>query len=228
MIAHRSAPLLRPRLDAVRAESRCQMRPEQRRVLDRLNDWLDDSGRLGAALQPGERVADFALSNQHGLVVRLAERLARGPVVLVFFRGLWCPYCRLTLEAWQESLGPLRDAGGSLLALSPQSPDACARLARTLGLQYDLLSDLGSEIAGAMRLAYPLPADLRGFYLQLGLRLEEFNGGDASELPMPATFVLDASASVRLADVHGDPTRRLEPAEAIAAVAALRAEHRAG
>ncbi|GAC1622857.1 MAG: peroxiredoxin-like family protein [Nevskia sp.] len=214
---------LQPQLDRITAGARAQVSPQHRIALELAQTWLAEHRRVEAAMRVGERASDFALPNQRGEVIRLVDRLSSGPVALVFFRGEWCPYCQATLRAWNRQLGRVHAAGGSVLAVSPQTPEANAAMAGKLQLRYELLSDIGSEISSMFRVSYPVLAEMKLLYLQFGIRLAEINGGDSSQLPMPATFLLDRQGVIRLSDVQCDPARRLEPIDAIRVMQALAA-----
>src|SRR5215468_1658405 len=82
-----------------------------------------DSSGVAPGLAPGEEAPDFSLPDAMERSVSLRERLAGGPVVLVFYRGEWCPYCNTYLRALQAVLPEITARGASLLAVSPQSPD---------------------------------------------------------------------------------------------------------
>lgn len=216
--------LLAHQLDQItRVASSMQPGDDRRITLKRHARWLDRLCRRQASPGVGVTAADFALPSQHGRVVRLSDRLAGGPVILLFFRGLWCPYCSATLRAWQRQQDKLIESGASLLAISPQTPAVCAATAEAYRLSYTLLSDIGSEIASTFGLSYSIPMEIRALYLRLGVRLKDANGGDGTHLPMPATFLLDRAGIIRLADVNGDPSRRLEPASVIAKLGSLNA-----
>lgn len=216
-----SVQWLQPRLEQITARTRQHVLPEHRAALDRAQVWLADKRYVETAMQVGEPAGDFALPNQRGEIVRLSDRLATGPAALIFFRGDWCPYCQLTLQAWNRQLDRMRAAGGSVLAISPQTSEANAAMAEKLQLRIELLSDIGSEISDLFRLSYSVPDEMKLLYRQFGIRLSSVNGGDGSRLPMPATFLVDSGGTVRLADVQRDPARRLEPFDAIRVVRRL-------
>ena len=148
----------------------------------------------------------------------LRERLARGPAVLVFFRGGWCPFCTLTLRAWQEALPALRRAGGQLLAVSPQPSQGCAQMADRDMLDFRVLSDQGNQVAAAYGVAHEMPEGLRPFYLKLGHDLPRINGTGDWVTPLPATFVIRPDGRVARAHVGPLVHQRLEPMEAVATV----------
>jgi len=179
------------------------------------------------ALRAGDRAPAFTLRNQNGIEVALAERSMRGPVILVFYRGGWCPYCNLELRAYQRLLPEIETAGGTLLAISPQQPDASLSTAEKNALAFDVLSDTGSRMAKAFGIAYTLPEPLRALYTQIGHALPEINADDSWTLPVPATFVLDRNGIVTLAHVDVDYRVRLEPQAALDEVRRVVANERA-
>ncbi len=185
------------------------------------------AGRLRAdvehrqILEPGAPAPDFALADQYGGVVRLSERLALGPVVLLFVRGGWCPFCTLTLRAYQAFLPAIHDAGADLLAITPQRRDTSSIMAERDLLAFPTLSDHDSQVAEAYGISYEMDPALRPLYLRLGHDLPRLNGTGNWRIPLPATFVIGRDGRVVLA--HLEPTiyRRLEPATALSALQGL-------
>jgi peroxiredoxin len=188
-------------------------------VMDRMVDELRRSGIAAAAPAAGDRAPGFELPDQAGRPVRLAALLERGPVVLAFYRGGWCPYCNLQLRAYQRALPEMRALGAELVAVSPQIPDASLSTAERNELAYPVLSDVGNRVARAYGIVFALPSEVIEYYVEhRGHDLTAANGDDSWELPVPATFVIDRDGTVRLADVDPDYTRRLEPAAILAAL----------
>ncbi len=177
----------------------------------------------GAApgLAVGDTAPDFTLPAATGPDVRLADRLTRGPVVISFYRGAWCPYCSTELQAHQAALPDLKDLGASLIAISPQAPDASLPLVHKHGLEFDVLSDLDQVVGAAYKVQFALTEDIQRIYPQIGLDLGAVNADGTWRLPVPATFVLDPRGVVRTAHVDPNYTERMTTSDLIDAVKAL-------
>lgn len=176
---------------------------------------LAASGIAERAVGERDAAPDFALPNAEGDTVRLSQQLEDGPVVLSFYRGGWCPYCNLELRALQSAVPDIRAAGGRLVAVSPQTPDASLSTQEKAELEYEVLSDVGNEVADAYGLVFELPEVVQEAYDGFGIDLEAVNGDDSHTLPMPATYVIDTDGTVRYAFVDADYTRRAEPADVL-------------
>ena len=162
----------------------------------------------GRALGVGDVAPDFALPDATGRDVRLSDLLERGPVVLTFYRGAWCPYCNTQLRDYQDALGEIERAGATLVAVSPQAPDGSVTTAERNGLAFPVLSDVGNRVSRAYGLVFAVDARTRERYEAVGVDLAEANGDGAWELPVPATYVIDRAGTVRAAFVEADYTQR--------------------
>ncbi|MGQ0618269.1 MAG: peroxiredoxin-like family protein [Acidimicrobiia bacterium] len=169
----------------------------------------------------GERAPDFVLPDATGAKVAISDRLAAGPVVVSFYRGAWCPYCNTELQALQGSLHEIEARGASLVAISPQAPDASLSLAERLELDFDVLSDLDQAVTRAYRLQFELSPALRGIYPRLGMDLTQHNADGTWHLPVPATFVLDPAGVVRARHVDPNYLERMPVDDIVAALDAL-------
>jgi peroxiredoxin len=168
--------------------------------------------------QPGEFAPDFALPDQHGRVVRLSERLTHGPVVLLFVRGGWCPFCTLTLRGYQAALPAIHDAGADVLAIAPQRTDSCCSMAERDLLAFSTLSDQDNRISDAYGTTYDVEPGMRSFYLRQGHDLPRLNGTSNWRVPLPATFVIGRDGRVLLTHIDPQFHCRLEPALAVEAL----------
>jgi len=177
---------------------------------------LINSGAAEQALKEGTQAPDFTLLDARGTAVTLSQLLTQGPVVMTFYRGAWCPYCHLALRAYQQTLPHMQARGASLVAISPQTPDHSRALAEKLELTFALLSDRGNQVARQFGLVFTLDEAVRGAHKQVCADLPRFNGTESWELPMAGTFLVDQLGIVRLAFVHPDFTRRLDPSVIIA------------
>jgi peroxiredoxin len=185
---------------------------------------LITSGAAEQALKEGAQAADFILPDALGVAMKLSHLLAQGPVVMVFYRGQWCPYCHLTLRAYQQAWPHIQARGASLVAISPQTPDHSRTLVEKLELTFAVLSDMGNQVARQFGLVFTIDEAVRGAYKRVCADLPAFSGTDSWELPMAGTFLIDQTGTVRLAFVNPDFTRRLDPSVIIARLNDLKGE----
>lgn len=213
---------LRRGLGTLRVKSAQRAAPERASPFEAGISALQRSGILDTALGAGQQAPDFELPRADGIRIRLGALLASGPAVVTFFRGGWCPYCRLQLGAYEAMLPELAALGARLVAVSPQRPDFGRDMA-TRALQFDVVSDVGNRVGQRYGLAFQLSQAWREAYARNGVVLPEINGEDADwRLPVPATFVVEPSGRVALSYVDADYRNRLEPAEILAALQSLR------
>ncbi len=170
---------------------------------------------IAKGLKINEQAPDFTLKDATGTDITLYEELKKGPVILTFYRGAWCPYCNLELRAYQEIIHDIKANGAQLIAVSPQTPDASLTLKEKHDLEYSVLSDPNGETAESYNLVFKLPDNLIETYQQLGFNLPEYNGNDSWELPVPATFIISQSGKIRFAFVDADYSKRAEPSEVV-------------
>jgi len=200
-------------LDAARAKYRGQIIPKPAlAIMDAETARLSASNLAGGALKMGDSAPDFILPDAHGEPVRLYSLLREGPVVVVFYRGGWCPYCNLHLRGFQRRHAQFRELGAQIVAISPQLPDNSLSTQEKNELAFPVLSDVGNKVARQFGIVFQLSDDLVKLYRQFGHALEDANGARGKrELPVPATFLIDGNGTIRLAHVDADYTRRLDP-----------------
>ncbi len=168
-----------------------------------------------------DEAPNFTLPNAQGGSVILADLVKKGPVVLAFYRGGWCPYCNLELKALQGMLPQFEQAGATLVAVSPQTPDNSLSTVEKDELSFPVLSDSGNEVASRYGLVWTIPESLRSIYTQFGIDIPVANGDGTFTLPVPGTFVIDRNCVVRYAFADADYTKRAEPSDVLAALRAL-------
>lgn len=215
---------LKAELDAFRADFMANVPAEIREAMERADMELAASDVLQHALRAGDKVPDFRLPDARGGFVRLDDLLAKGPAVLSFYRGGWCPYCNLELHSLQKVLPEITSFGAELVAISPQTPDGSLSTAEKNELAFSVLSDVGSATAKAFGIAFDLSEELRPIYTRFGHALPDQNGDESWTLPIPATYVVDRDGAIALAFLDVDYRNRLEPAEIIAALRAIAKE----
>lgn len=182
---------------------------------------LEQAGLAERAFKVGDQAPDFTLPDQFGQLVSLRGLLERGPVVLTFFRGGWCPFCALTLRALAAIRPKLRRLGGELVAISPETPSNAAATAERNGLQFPVLTDNANRVAREYRLVWQLDEQMRAVYERLGHSLPKINGDNEWTLPVPAGFVVAPDGRITYAHVHTRVDRRIEPQAALNAVQQL-------
>jgi peroxiredoxin len=200
---------------------RARIASDKLAVMDAATAALDASDLAEHCLAVGAHAPEFNLRDANGGHVALSSLLEKGPVVLAFYRGGWCPYCSTELRALQIRLGDFAKAGATLVAVSPQTPDNSLSTAEKLELTFPVLSDVGNTVARSYGLVYSLPEDLREVYTGFGLDLSAANGDRTLELPLPATFVIGTDGVVVWRFADADYTKRAEPDDVVAALATL-------
>jgi len=170
------------------------------------------AGAGASALAVGAMAPELSLPDARGGDVSLARLTAEGPVVIVFYRGAWCPYCDLQLRAYQEVLPQIRALGAQMIAISPQTPDESLSTAEKKALAFPVLSDAGNAVARRFGLVFRVPPGLDAVHRSLGIDLARSNGDSSSELPVPAVFVIGPDGRVAFRHVDADYRSRLEPA----------------
>jgi peroxiredoxin len=216
---------LQARLDSFKADFRSgkppfNAPPEIHPVMERATAELIGSGAAARALKVGERAPAFTLNDPDGQPISSADLLMKGPLVISFYRGVWCPYCNMELRALEAARPAIEMAGAALVAISPQKPANSRRSARENSLGFPILSDPGNEVAAAFGLRFALPDYLIDLYKKLGNNLPLTNGDDSWTLPMPGRFAIGRDGNVRYAEVNPDYTQRPEPEDLLPALRA--------
>ena len=184
---------------------------------------LKASGIEKKARQAGQKAIDAEVMGWDGNKVKLSSLWQEGPVVLMWYRGGWCPYCNLQLCAMQKELENLQGAGAKLVVLTPELPEKAKETAEANDLTMVALHDANNQVARAYGLAFKLADSILPLYRDR-LKLADYNGNDSMELPLSATYIIDQSAMIRRAFLDADYIKRAEPAEIVKAVKDLAAE----
>ncbi len=202
---------LQDALDTYKAEPKPHFPAEFGAIAGRTIAALAATGQAARALKIGDRARAFDLPDQDGASVGSAALLEKGPVVLSFYRGVWCPFCNIELKALEEVLPEIKARGASLVAISQQTPVNSRRSQRENGLTFPILSDAGGEVGETFGLRWVVPEEMREVHRKLGGPLPTFNGEDSWTLPMPARYVIGQDGVIAYAEVNPDYTRRPEP-----------------
>jgi peroxiredoxin len=188
-------------------------------MYERAAEALTASGIEDRVLREGDTAPDFELPDALGRPVRLADLRAKGPVIVSFYRGQWCPFCNLELRGLQRALGEVESAGATLVAISANTPDVTMSTVEKLELEFPVLSDYDNLVAKQFNLVYEMIPENIEMYLDQDRDIGTLNGTGKWELPIPATYVIDRDGIIRYAFVDLNHRRRAEPSE-VAAIAA--------
>lgn len=167
------------------------------------------------AKQRGEAAPLFQLPNAVGKTISLQNELKKGVVVLVWYRGGWCPYCNTMLHELQLYLPVIKAAGANLLAISPEMPDHSLSTSEKHQLQFEVLSDHDNTVAKSYGITYQLDSATAEAY---GKTLAQHNGNNKAELPLAAVYIIDQQGVIRYTFLDADFRRRAEPYDIVATV----------
>lgn len=206
-------------LNAFKTKFQSSQPAEIKSVMENTTTDLINSKIAENSLKQGDKMPSFALPNAVGEEVTLASLLAKGTVVISFYRGGWCPYCNMELRALQQALSEIEAKGATLVAISPETPDSSLSTKEKNELSFEVLSDRNNTFAKQLGLVFTLPEVLRPIYHNFGIDIPTYNGDSTFELPLPATYVVDADGSVIYSFASADYTKRLDPTEIIKALA---------
>jgi len=182
---------------------------------------LAESGIAGKALRAGGQAPEFSLPDARGKTVSLSSLLAKGPAIVTFYRGGWCPFCDLQLRAYQSVLAEIHRLGTELVAISAQTADYALSDVEKKQLTFPVLHDAGNRVSRDYGLVFTLSDVMKKLQAGFGNPIPKFNGDDSWELAIPGTFVLDRRGIVRLAHVDPNYMVRLEPAAILGALRAM-------
>lgn len=206
---------LQDQLDEITANTRHLVQADRLAISERAVENLFATGIEERILPVGATAPDFALKDSNGKMLRSADLLELGPLVLKFFRGRWCPYCMTELETWRDLYGQLRERGALLVAIGPQVERQSDFMIGQHGLPFPVLSDPGNKVAEQFGLAYTLPESMRDYYRSILVNIPFVNGDQSWRLPLPATYVIAQDRKVLFAEAHADFRVRPEPEEVL-------------
>ncbi|BDS06192.1 peroxiredoxin [Oceaniferula spumae] len=211
---HSGAQTLSEQLKAREGRSTMKSKPEVKKAFAEGIAAIKEAKIVEGAKQVGDQAPDFTLKNATGKSVTLSEELKKGPVVLTWYRGGWCPYCNIAMAAMQKELPEIQKTGASLIALTPELPDKTLTTKEKNGLKFEVLTDLNHQAARKYGLLFKLTPEVEKLYGKF-FDLEKYNGKEAGTdtLPLTATYIIGQDGKILWAFLHHDYHMRAEPKE---------------
>jgi len=200
---------LQQRIDKMK-NAKSSWTAEDKAIMENASDFIANE-LPNPGLKVGEKAPDFILGNAFGETISLYDELSKGPVILVFYRGSWCPYCNMHLRALQQSLPAFNKYGARLITVTPQTPDKSSEQVKKDGYLFEVLSDLDNSVMKSYNLYFEPPKSLIALYKKHDLTIEEFNGDGRNGLPVPGAFVIDTKGIIQAMQAQTDYKSRMEP-----------------
>ncbi|MEL0629304.1 peroxiredoxin-like family protein [Psychromonas aquatilis] len=191
-------------------------RPLLPSLIRKKDDYIKRTNRGKNALKLGDQAPAFSLPNQQGKLTSLSNLLSKGPVIVTFYRGSWCPYCNLQLKALQSRLPEIHDLGAQLVAISPEVPDNSLTENEISKMSFEVLSDQDADVAAKFGVSWKVPDFvLAHMKVDHQLDIEKINNGNANIMPIPATYILNQQGIAVWRFVDVDYRVRSEPEDII-------------
>lgn len=200
------AETLTQQLAKKKAQSKKKGNSQVKKEFKRAIDDLRRSGIEENSLKVGQRVPGFSLNGKS-----IRSFYKEGPVILKFYRGGWCPYCLLELQAYQKHLSDFKKLGATLIVLAPDTDKEIAKTKRRFKLSFPIYSDTKNQIADKFGIKFKLDAKVEKIYQKFGIDLKEAQENSEFTLPMPGTYIIDRTGKVIFAFADADYTVRVDP-----------------
>jgi peroxiredoxin len=181
------------------------------KVNDRLVQGLIDAGAADGALREGDHIPEFLLPNAEGQLVSSAQLLANGPLVLSFYRGVWCPYCSEELNGLADATQRLKAAGATVAAITAEVGGMALKTKKERKLQFEILCDVDNGVAMEFGLMFRIPEDIQASYMKFNVNMPKIYGNDGWMIPIPATYVVGRDGVIVYAYVNPDYRDRCDP-----------------
>ncbi|KAL3471026.1 redoxin domain-containing protein [Aspergillus californicus] len=189
--------------------------PIKSQILD-ANAQFQKDFDLSTTIQAGTKIPSFQLPNAVGEDVSSTDLLSKGPLLITFYRGSWCPFCNLALHSLQQNLKEYQARGVTLVAITPELPDFSLSMTEKHNLEFPVLTDQGNKYAEQLGLLFQMPDTLRPVFKDFFKRdFVKHNGDDSLVVPVTATLLVDGEGVVRNTFIDPDYTKRLDPTVAI-------------
>lgn len=201
---------LTEKLAEANKQNRNKIPSEALEIMDKAINSLKETHISKNAINLNDTFPNATLLNIKGHKKEINSLKGEKATVISFYRGGWCPYCNIELQALQNALPEFKALGANLIAITPETPDNSLTTSEKNALTFEVLSDLNNTLSKNIGLVFQMPKDLQELYSKFGLHVDKHNQNDDFELPLAATFVIDNNNIVKYAYVNEDYTKRAD------------------
>jgi peroxiredoxin len=164
------------------------------------------------------KAPDFNTKDNNGNNVSLASLLKQGPVVVLFYRGNWCPYCNKQLKELQDSLQFITTKGASVVAITPEATEGVEKTVQKTGASFPIIYDKGVKISNAYKVSYEVDtATVNKYKTNWDVDFLKINQQEEKAyLPVPAVYIIDKNGTITYRFFETDITKRPSVQELVA------------
>jgi peroxiredoxin len=198
-------------LDELTEKSNGQVPPKILEAGRKGNEEIRASGILKTALNVGGKMPSFSLNDSFDKKINSDDLLKEGHLIIVFYRGAWCPFCNLYLRGMQRRLPEFKEQGANLIAVSVEPTDKSLAVSQKNKLNYTVLSDPNLNVARKFGIVYEMPKVTNDAILEVGFDIAKYNNMEKAELPLSATYVVSSSGEVVYTFLEPDYKKRADP-----------------
>lgn len=164
-------------------------------------------------LKVGDMAPDFSAKDQDGKTISLKEAIKNGPVIMLFYRGQWCPYCTKQMSHFTDSLSMLTAKGASLLAIAPETAENVKKTIEKTKAVFPVIEDAGMAIMKKYKVNFAVDEKTVAKYKGYGIDFDKANGSNGANLPVPATFIIGKDGKIKYAFFNTDYRKRVSVQE---------------
>ena len=208
---------MQERLDMF-ADTMRRQHPASAAIVDRFVGRLSEHDAGAGAPQPGDAMPPFALPDENGQIVSLADLLKSGPAIVTFHRGHWCPYCRISMNTLAQAQPEIQKRGARMVAIVPETARYARAMKEESKVRFPVLLDIDNGYAMSLNLAVWIDGEMKDMMTALGRALPDYQGNDTWMLPIPATFVVGSDGRITARFVDPDYRKRMAIDDLLAAL----------
>jgi peroxiredoxin len=159
-------------------------------------------------LKVGDTAPDFTAKDQDGKTISLKQALKNGPVIMLFYRGQWCPYCNKQMSHFSDSLSMLTSKGALLVAITPEAAENVKKTIEKAKSTFPVLEDQGMAIMKMYKVNFAVDEKTITKYKGYGIDFDIANGANGANLPVPATYIIGKDGKVKYVFFNTDYRKR--------------------